>query len=1584
MNDLEPGMIPDQHHRSSGAAQADSFAADAELAEDRLGLDIAIIGLAGRFPGATSLEAFWHNLQAGIESIARLTDEELIAAGVDPLLIADPDYVKASPLLDQVEAFDADFFGFTPREAELADPQQRIFLECAWEALEHAGYTPETSSGLIGVYAGGSTSSYVFNLFSNPEFLRSTDALQIGIGTNLGFLSTRVSYKLNLRGPSINLQTACSTALVGVHLACQSLLTYQCDMAVAGGASVRVPQRQGYRYQPDGIESPDGHCRAFDADAQGTVFGSGVGVVILKRLEDAINDGDYIHAVIKGSAINNDGASKVGYAAPSEDGQAAVIAAALGAAGVSAETISTVEAHGTATAVGDPIEVAALTQAFRATTDKSGFCAIGSVKTNIGHSDAAAGMMGLIKIILSLKHRQLVPSLHFHTPSPQIDWVNSPFYVNTQLRDWLPPFPRRAGVSAFGIGGTNAHVIVEEAPPRESTDEGRPWQVLVWSAKTPSALEQATTRLLDHLQQHAEQPLTDIAYTYQCGRRAFAYRRMVVCRDRQDAIAALEGSQPQRILTARSTEQVALPVVLMFPGQGSQYVSMARQLYQTEPTFRAQIDRCAELLQPQLGLDLRHLLFASNDRADEAAQQLRQTAIAQPALFVIEYALARLWEAWGVQPQALIGHSIGEYVAACLAGVFALEDALTLVVVRGQLIQQLPGGTMLSVALPASIVVPLLQPPLALAADNAPAQCVVAGPTEAIAALERQLAEQGAAYRRLHTSHAFHSPILDPMVGAFAERVATIQLSPPQIPLISNLTGTWMTAEQATDPWYWAHHVRQTVQFSAGLGELLRSTEGIVLEVGPGRTLCSLAKQQPIDESRHIFLSSLPQPHEELPDDAFILGTLGQIWLHGGTVNWTGFHAHTARQRVPVPTYPFERQRYWIEAGQAGPTLASRPSVISKHPDITTWFYVPSWQRTGLPIVSQHAPSAATTEPWLIFMDGNGLGAQLGQALQAAGHEVVTVRPGTGFTRQSERSYVIAPEQLRDYEALFDDLAARDELPHGIVHLWSLLSDSHGDHSTATFDSAQQHGLYSVLRLAQALGSRRGTAPSRLWLVSSNLHAVVGDEDLQPAHATMLGAGAVIPQEYTHLSCYALDITLAPDRQIQPLQVKQLLAELTAAPGDAVVAFRGPYRWTRSFSHIQLPELGNVSDRLRAQGCYLITGGLGRMGLLLAEELARCVKAQLILVDRAELPPRASWDDWLEQHPDPNATTRMIQVVQKIEELGGQVLIATADVSDADAMQQVLDQALSQFGTIHGLIHAAGVGEGATAIADLTPSLCAQEFEAKVGGLLLLDRLFQGQSLDFCLLLSSLASMLGGLGHAAYAAANLFMDAFAQTRRQTGSLPWTSVNWETWNLSGSQGAAGSIGHQRSLLSLTPEETRATFQRVLAAADEAQVVISTGDLHARIAQWINPSPGKTQPAQSHSSADGRHARPQLQHDYTAPTNDVEHAITGMFHEVLGIEHIGIHDSFFDLGGDSLQAVQVVARLRERFQVDLPLHNFFERPTVAKLAAVLTQQPEPTEQLDDMERLLREIESLSVEEVAVRLSEVEQHTRKRDDL
>lgn len=1318
---------------------------------------IAIVGMAGRFPGARNIREFWRNLHDGIESIRDLTDAELMAAGATAEELASPEYVKRASVLDDVPLFDASFFGFSPRDASIMDPQHRHFLECAWEALEDAGHPPQKFDGSIGVFAGSGMNTYlIHNLLANRKLLDSAGLFQLKqTGNDKDVLATRVSYQLDLRGPSINVQTACSTSLVAIHLACQSLLNFECDMALAGGVTIEIPHGLGYIYREGEILSRDGHCRSFDASSSGTVFGSGVGIVVLRRLEDALADRDQIRAVILGSAINNDGARKVGYLAPSVEGQAEVIAEALEFAGIGADDVSYVEAHGTGTVVGDPIEVRALTQAFRKSTGRSAYCGIGSLKTNVGHLDAAAGVAGLIKTVLALEHAQLPASLHFQKLNPHIELKDSPFFVNSRLNDWpANGVPRRAGVTALGIGGTNAHVVLEEAPQRPAEPrQARPYQVLPVSAKTEAAADRAFANLAGHLHAHPEVNLADVAFTCQIGRHGFQHRRVLVVEDAPEAVSALAQAERKQIASGIAAA-AAPPVVFLFTGQGSQYAGMGRELYDNEPVFRETIDLCAQHLLEPLGLDLRRALFPPQEEMEAAAEKLNQTWLTQPALFSIEYALARWWISLGVTPSAMVGHSIGEYVAACLAGVFSLEDALQLVAARGRMIYDLPHGSMLAVPLEAGEI--HLNGALSLAAVNNPEMCVVSGPTAEITALEESLNKRSVSSRRLFTSHAFHSAMMDPILDAFEQRLKSIALEPPRISYLSNVSGSWIKAEEATDPAYWARHIRSTVRFSDNLTELLRKPEQVFVEVGPGNALTFLARQQ--GGAKTKAFQSLPHPRDTVSGLRCALQTLGQLWALGVNVDWAKLHEGDAVQRVSLPTYPFERQKFWIEADKAQPATIAAPV---KH-GMDEWFYRRAWKPAAA------APASLKDGgSWMIFSDTLGLGDRIAAQLKAAKQNVIVVAAGTSYKPIKRGSYTVRPGVREDYDALVGDCFKGGDAPWKIVHLWSVVQKG----AKTALEETLALSFYSPLYLAQALASQ-DIANVDIALVSNRMQQV-GDEPVRdPARAVLLGPARVIPKELPGMSCRGIDVEFEKGKAQECAAL--IVAEMAASSENATVAYRGGERFVETLESFDLSAAAE-EKHLERGGVYLLTGGLGGIGLVVAEHLAREFKARLVLIGRSTLPEEAQWETALEDASLSEAVKQTIRKLIEIRSLAGGLMVAQADVTHLDQMRGIVAEARRRFGKIDGVFHAAGVlNDGPLMLK--TAESAARVLNPKVRGTLALEEALRDEPLKCFVLFSSISSIFPPPGQVDYAAANAFLDAFALSCKGVVK----AINWGLW------------------------------------------------------------------------------------------------------------------------------------------------------------------------------------------------------------
>jgi len=1485
-----------------------------------LAKDIAIIGISCRFPQADNLEEFWQKLKNGAECISfNSTTLSTIPSKTN--------FVRARGIIKDIDFFDASFFDISTREAELLDPQHRLFLECAWQALENAGYDVASYEKTISVYAACGVNTYLSLIeacLNSPS-----EKFQALVSNVADCLPSKVSYKLNLRGESIAVQTACSSSLVAVHMACQSLLNGYSDMALAGGVNIATLQNFSGEYQEGMIYSPDGHCRAFDHMAKGMVEGDGLGIVVLKRLDDALQEEDYIYAVIKGSAINNDGSSKVGYTAPSVAGQAEVIATSLAIANIPAETIGYVEAHGTGTSLGDPIEIEALTQAFRLYTSKKGFCAVGSVKTNIGHLIHAAGIAGLIKAVLSIQHGVIPSTLHFEKPNPQIDFDNSPFYVNNYLQEWSNSLkPHRAGVSSFGIGGTNAHVILEEAPIAEASSPSRPWHLLVLSAKTSSALDTATTNLAEHLKRHRDLNLADVAYTLQVGRAAFNHRRMIVCNNLNDAVMNLETLNAQRVFTTFH-ESKKQPLVFMFPGQGAQYVNMGLELYQVEPKFREQVDICSELLYPHLGFDLRKVLYPSEEHRERSEQQLKQTAITQPALFVIEYALAQLWKQWGVHPQAMIGHSIGEYVAACIAGVFSLEDALSLVAVRGQLMQQLPSGTMLSVHLPEKEIETLLGRKLSLAAINGLSLCVVSGVTDAVEQLEGQLVEKGVVCRRLHTSHAFHSEMMSPILERFTQQVQKVNLKPPKIPYVSNVTGNWITVAEAITPDYWTRHLRQTVRFASGLQQFLKEPNLILLEVGPNKTLNTLVKKHPDKTVEQLVLSSLGHVNDRDTDVASLLNTLGQLWLADVKVDWSSFYAHERHHRIPLPSYPFERKRYWIEPQKQADNVNTRQIKLCKQPDIKDWFYVPSWKRTKLPIPYQSGDIVKGKGKWLLFIENNYFGEATTEIFTQEDLSIVRIVPGDCFKILDDSTYQINPLAPKDYLKLIDSVTTNEGSIKTIIHLWNYTP---ANSAIPDSEQALYRGFYSLLFLTQALDNICHQLP--IWVVTSNAQPIKPTNNYMAVEkSTLLGLCKVIPQEYPNLICRTLDFSYGDTANSNRIRqhLEQLISEISDPSADLEVAYRERDRWVPVLEPINVPAQQN-NCRLRHRGIYLITGGLGQIGLTIAEYLAQHFQAKLVLISRSGLPPEDTWSNWIANHDEEDTVSQKILKVWQFQKLGAEVLIPKVDVTDINQMSKLRQEIQNRWGTLHGVIHAAGVvgKQHLCSIGNTTPENAAKVFEPKIRGTLVLYEVLKNEPLDFCLLCSSLSSFLGGLTYCVDTAANRFMDVFTQFICNANCPSWISINWDIWQ--SSSFVQPEIGSDTSNLAINPYEGVEVFARSLSLQYD-QLIVSTVPLTDRV-EDINqffshlPASKVTQDSTTDSS----------NHFLSLPTcskNDVEKLVTGIFKNLLGINNISLHEDFLTLGGDSLMMLDVIDQIEQALDVQIPFDEAFDALTVSQL-------------------------------------------------
>ncbi|NIZ14249.1 type I polyketide synthase [Phaeobacter sp. HF9A] len=1375
--------------------------------------DIAVVGMAVTLPGAADLREYWSNLRDGIESIQVLDEESLRAAGEQPDTLRAPNYVPSAARLDGYDTFDAEFFGFSPKEAAILDPQHRKFLEVAWRAMEDAGHMPETLDGQVGVYAGcGMGSYFYFNICSNPDLVDDVGMFLLRhTGNDKDFLTTRVSHVFDLKGPSVNIQTACSTSLVAIHYASEALRKGECDMALAGGVTIELPQGRGYLYKENEILSPDGHCHAFDHRAQGTVFGSGAGAVALRRLGDAIADGDHIWAVIKGSAINNDGAAKAGYLAPSVDGQSTAVRKALTAARVNPETIDYVECHGTGTYIGDPIEVAALTEAYRDGTDARGYCRIGSVKTNIGHLDTAAGVAGFVKTALALEHRALPPSLGFEAPNPTIDFETSPFRVNDRLTPWVShQGPRRAAVNALGVGGTNAHTILEEAPPRAPSEESDfPFQILCLSGHSKAALEANSRNLIDWLRDNPEAELADVAYTLKEGRRGFAKRRVVVAETPSEAADLLEEANPRQVFTHDHLGPDP-EVVFMFPGGGAQYAGMARDLYETEPVFADWMDRGLDHLEKSLDFDLRALWLPTPGTEEAADAALLKPSVQLPLIMIVEYALAQLWISWGVRPAAMVGHSMGENTAACLAGVMRFEDCIDLVHLRGRLFDTVEPGGMLSISLPLADVEALVGDELDIASVNAPELTAVSGPNDRLDALAETLRAKEVEFQRIPINIAAHSRMLEPILAQYGDFLRGLDLQAPSLPVLSNRSGQPLTAEQATSAEYWVQQLRNTVHFADCLETLAATPGRVYLEVGPGKALSALAQMAPQISAGQV-LSSLRHPDQDIADDAYFFGVIGRLWACGVEADWPQIWGDARRNRLSLPTYAFQRSRYFIEPGKPAATAVS--VLPARHADMTDWGYRPVWRPRladcPLDIETELASTALT---WLFFDDAFGHAAACAERLSAAGHRVVRVRAGDTYAQLAPDRYQIAPEEGRfGYQALLEDLAAVDLLPQRIAHFWLVTRGETYRPGSSFFDRNVEMGFLSLTALGQALAEAELPAPAHLSVFTTGA-LQTGTEPLPyPEKAMISGPAGVLPREIPGITVATCDIELPiPPKGLaarragtsRPDLTPRLLEELLAEPANLTAAWRGDKRVELDYRPLPLPAPRAKNLPLRQGGHYLLTGGYGGIGLTIAEHLMRHYGARITLLSRQPLPPRAEWDSYLRRHSPRDRLSARILAVRQLEGLGsGALLTLAGDVCNLQDMREATETAEARLGPICGVFHAAGWIDDAPLLAK-TERQIARVLAPKVSGLRVLDQLFPDGRLDLMVLFSSSSTVTRPAGQVDYIAANEYLNAWAKSRRG-GRTHVTAIDWGIWSDTGM--AAAAMAARRG--SATPSEPR---------------------------------------------------------------------------------------------------------------------------------------------------------------------------------
>ncbi|MFS4449719.1 beta-ketoacyl synthase N-terminal-like domain-containing protein, partial [Maribacter sp. 2307UL18-2] len=1479
-------------------------------AESFTGFEIAIVGLSGRFPEADNVQQFWNNMVCGKNSIGEFSEEELINAGEDRKSIEHPKYIRFGSYLRSKEYFDSGFFNYIPNEAELMDPQMRLFHQVCWHALEDSGYGRRKADDKIGLFAGSSSglSWTVHALLKNGE-KSLVDDITTQLLSSVTHLSSMIAYKLNLNGPVMFLQTACSSSLSAIHEACNSLLLGECKMALAGGVTLNNFSKRGYLYQKNSIQSGDGHCRPFDAGASGTIFGEGAGVVVLKRLKDALADKDTIHAIIKGSAINNDGNSKIGYTAPSVKGQVEVITKALKMSKIPAESVGYLEAHGTGTVLGDPIEVEALNRSYG--RSEVPYCALGSVKANIGHLDTASGVAGLIKAVLALKNKKIPPSVNFEKPNPKIDFNGSPFYINMELRDWTRgDHPLRAGVSSLGIGGTNVHVILEEAPMREASSSGRACQLLTVSGKTPVALKGNVSNLMEHLSNNEDMKLSDIAYTLNARREPFGYRSTFVCKSHEEAIGSLSSFSGDHVPLPVTSRRKS--VVFMFPGQGSQYVNMCLGLFEKEQVFREHMEECFSIVSSQSGKDIRSVVFSKD------GGKLNETEYTQPALFMIEYSLARLLMSWGVRPDVMIGHSLGEYVAACLSGVFTLEDALRLVVKRGELMQNMEKGSMLGILVSEGDLGPYLKKHkgVSLATVNSPTSCVVSGLDASIDKFKELLDGEGITNKKLDTSHAFHSSMMDGMLVEFEQAFTGIKLGSQQVPFISNVTGRMAKDDAISDPRYWVGQLRGTVRFSDGISSLMNRDEVCFVEVGPGKALGSFVGSNTGKGPGHRIITLLGTKNDSLFS---VTNGLGKLWQQGVEIDWEGYYQGETRHNVSLPGYSFEKTKYPVDVDAKAMIMDMVSDKSLQRKELSDWFYAPTWRLSGMASKPMALDDNLRT---LVFSDGLGIGESIIEHFSQNNTEVVTVRPGSGFKQETPNTYILDPNVKEDYLRLYKSLGTANMLPERIVHCLGVredLVDRDGE------DELKGFYFYSLLNMIESLEEHKN-ALKEVTVLTDGLHPITDKGGpCSPIKSLAIGFLKVLGQEYPTITTGHIDISLS--ETIDKAFMSKLFNEIMDASPGKVVSHRNSCRWVQVYEKVKMAEPAS-KPLFRDGGVYLITGGLGGFGYAVSEYLGREFKAKLILLGRESLPSRGDRDRMLGAGNTPEGVSEKLKKIRSIEDQGGEVLYFDCDISDTERFLEVVKQGEGHFGTLNGVFHAAGVVNGSSmdAIERLSRSDYEAQFSPKISGLRTLYGTLKDRDLDFCMLTSSLASVLGGLRFGAYSTANTFMDYFVQFHKRQGRLQnWVSVNFDGIDFGEGQSEEINGWELPELISyaLSPKEL-------------PQLVVSTKELQPRLDDWISKD----------KVLEGTISGVEIEE---VPVDELvisglspnEKLLIRMWANFFGRSDFDIDDDFFEIGGDSLKALTLSARINKELNVNLSLSDFFTNPTIKGLAGLLSE-------------------------------------------
>lgn len=1506
--------------------------------------EIAIIGISGLFPKAKNKDEFWTNLINGKESISFFSEEELAEEGIDKEILQNENYIRAKGILDDVEYFDADFFGYTPKEATVMDPQVRLLHECVWSALEDGGYAAKIADNKIGLFASSSNNFYwVKNVLE--QYRGQVDDFTINVLNDRDFLSTHISYKLNLTGPAMTLQSACSSSLLSVNAAIESIQKGNCNMALAGGVGITYPNKTGYFYLEGMINSPDGHCKAFDADAKGTVMGNGIALVLLKPLSQAIRDKDNIYAVIKGVGINNDGANKVGYTAPSVTGQSEAIRNALEESGLKAEDISYVETHGTGTVLGDPIEVTALTQAFH--TEKKQYCGLGSVKTNIGHLDAAAGIAGLVKLALAIKNRVIPSSLHYKSANPNIDFEDTPFYVNTKCKRWNEDgSPIYAGVSSFGIGGTNVHMILGEAPKESYVETDEPNQLVVLSSKTEESLLNALDQLSQHLSKNQDLRIQDVAYTLQTGRKSFAYRKAFVCNTCKEAVEIIKAEKAGtgRKVKSGYAHEKCDDIVFVFGGLGSQYRNMGLELYEKNTIFHKYINEGFRLLDfhDERKIDYQNLMFPSfypGTKGDK--YNIKNMDIAQPVMFIFEYALGKTMMELGIMPSGLVGYSFGEYTAACLAGVFSFEDGIRIIIERGKILNELPNGAMLSIPVSKEKVCESIGN-ADLAIDNG-MTCVISGTIDDVKKAENTFRNKSILTMYIETSHALHSRQMDSGALKLERFMSEIELHAPSIPFVSNVTGNWITKEEAISPHYWSMHMTNTVQFDSDLKTILAMKDRIMLiEIGPGNGMSQMINRYFTEEDKHSVISTIRAEQRVMSDMYCFMNSLADLWKFGVEIDWKRLQEGKDRNRISLPTYSFDKKYFWLDYQNENKEEKKKSKwFFGKNQNPEEWYYGKSWERYNIVDDSNEDQ----TKRWMIFSNADRGSEYVINSLKQSNKSITIIEKGEKYKKNSNTHYYLNPSEYESYEQLVEDLKTNDNVPDGILHMWFVQEQVETNLQINYVKRRTDEGFYCMMFMAKALGSHNVVEPVVMKIVTQNAVNVLGSDLLSPEQSVVYGPAKIIPLEYTNITFSTIDINAIQNECFRESRLKQLVTQILYNKEDKVIALRGNYKWKPVIKKIKLKRQGKSEDYLVNNGVYVITGGLGGMGLSIASSISKTVTANLVLLGRSIVPERENWKEYLDEKEKNPRYTSIIKKILKMEDNGSHVEMISVDIADAVKMEECVKRLYDKYKKINGIYHTAGVAEYDGVIQNKQTINVEKVLAPKLYGTLMLNQVFH--DFDFMFICSSLATVIyyTKIGQVSYCAANEFIDAFCDYKESQGTDNIYCINWADWKGVGMSvqsaehwGEKLNMDNSQSILDdgIEPEEGVHAIHTVL-ANDTQHVMVSPEDLIDKIRSYEETGIQTLEEILKESQSEHTiYERPALTSEYVEPETGEEKILCSIWESLFGIKQIGILDDFFELGGDSLKAITVISHIKKCLKVDVTLAEFMKIRTIKEFS------------------------------------------------